>query len=124
MRSRGIHTKTKDPLYRMRTVEKELATGKFDLIAIAAMAFKDKQLWFLDQVSRLQKPWGEGCIRMEVRLLWCNITYCVLVYYVCSVISIHTRGEWVYSQISHLVISHVISNSYSYDMQATYTRAH
>jgi len=37
-----------------------------DLVAIAAMSFKEKQLWFLDQMGKLQKPWTEGCIRMEV----------------------------------------------------------
>ncbi len=66
---RGLRTRghAVDPLHRMKALEKDLTTGKFDLIAIAALTFKDKQLWFLDQVTRLQKPWSEGCIRMEVR---------------------------------------------------------
>ena len=37
-----------------------------DLIAIAALSFKEKQLWFLDQMGKLQKQWADGCIRMEI----------------------------------------------------------
>lgn len=39
----------------------------FDLPTIAAYTFKEKQIWFLDRLSELQKPWTEGFVRMEVR---------------------------------------------------------
>jgi len=38
-----------------------------DLVAVAAQPFKDKQLWFLEHMGRLQRPWAEGCVRIEVR---------------------------------------------------------
>lgn len=38
-----------------------------DLAAVAAWTFKEKQLWFLDRMSELQKPWTDGFVRMEVR---------------------------------------------------------
>lgn len=38
-----------------------------DLQAIAVLTYKEKQLWFLEQMAKLQKPWSEGCVRIEVR---------------------------------------------------------
>lgn len=38
-----------------------------DLESIASLTFKEKQLWFLDRMSELQRPWSEGCIRLDVR---------------------------------------------------------
>jgi hypothetical protein len=37
-----------------------------DLEAVAAMTFREKQLWFLNYISRLQKPWSEGCVVMDL----------------------------------------------------------
>lgn len=37
-----------------------------DLEAIAAMTFREKQLWFLTLISRMQKPWSEGCVVMDL----------------------------------------------------------
>eukprot|EP01038_Epipyxis_sp_PR26KG_P006524 gene6524-8965_t len=39
----------------------------FDLEAIVAMTFKDKQLWFLSRMNELQRPWSEGHINLEIR---------------------------------------------------------
>jgi E3 ubiquitin ligase SMURF1/2 len=33
---------------------------------VAAMSFSEKQIWFLDHMSSLQRPWSEGHIRIEV----------------------------------------------------------
>lgn len=44
-----------------------MADQKFDLPSIAAYTFKDKQIWFLDRMSEMQKPWTEGFIRIEIR---------------------------------------------------------
>ena len=38
-----------------------------DLVAVAAYTFMDKQLWFLKQLDKLQVPYRDGCIRMEIR---------------------------------------------------------
>lgn len=37
-----------------------------DLSAVAAMSFSEKQIWFLDHMSLLQRPWSEGHIRVDV----------------------------------------------------------
>lgn len=37
-----------------------------DLETIAAATFSEKQEWFMDQMARLQKPWAEGCIILEI----------------------------------------------------------
>jgi E3 ubiquitin ligase SMURF1/2 len=37
-----------------------------DLSEVAAMSFTEKQLWFLDKMSLLQRPWSEGHIRIEI----------------------------------------------------------
>ena len=37
-----------------------------DLSSVAAMTFAQKQLWFLDHMSVLQRPWSEGHIRIDV----------------------------------------------------------
>jgi hypothetical protein len=55
---------TLDPNRLLNSLLEELET--VDLISIAAMTFKEKQLWFLDQMGKLQKQWAEGCIRMEI----------------------------------------------------------
>lgn len=39
----------------------------YDLEAVAAMTFKDKQIWFLERMSELQIPWAEGCMKFDVR---------------------------------------------------------
>lgn len=33
---------------------------------MAAMSFSEKQLWFLDHMALLQRPWSEGHIRVDV----------------------------------------------------------
>jgi len=38
-----------------------------DLETIASLSFKEKQLWFIDRMSELQKPWSEGCVRLGAR---------------------------------------------------------
>lgn len=38
-----------------------------DLVSVAALPFKDKQLWFLEHIGKLQRPWSEGCVRLDVR---------------------------------------------------------
>lgn len=38
-----------------------------DLESVASLTYKEKLLWFLDRMGELQKPWSEGCVRMEVR---------------------------------------------------------
>ena len=40
---------------------------KYDLPSVAAFTFKDKQIWFLDRMSEMQKPWTDGFIRIEIR---------------------------------------------------------
>lgn len=47
--------------------EATLPLADQDLVSVAAMPFKEKQLWFLQQMGRLQRPWSDGCVRMEVR---------------------------------------------------------
>jgi len=37
-----------------------------DMQAAAMLPFKDKQFWFLEHVSDIQKPWADGCIRLDV----------------------------------------------------------
>jgi hypothetical protein len=39
----------------------------YDLPAVAAYTFKDKQMWFLDRMSEIQKPWTDGFVRIEIR---------------------------------------------------------
>ena len=60
----GATIQDHDPNKLLNSLLEELET--VDLIAIAAMTFKEKQLWFLDQMGKLQKQWSEGCIRMEL----------------------------------------------------------
>lgn len=38
-----------------------------DLVSVAAFSFMEKQLWFLKQLDKLQVPYRDGCIRMEIR---------------------------------------------------------
>jgi E3 ubiquitin ligase SMURF1/2/E3 ubiquitin-protein ligase NEDD4 len=38
-----------------------------DLESVASLTFKQKQLWFLDRISRLQKSWNDGYVKIEVR---------------------------------------------------------
>ena len=47
--------------------EATLALPDEDLVSVAALPFKEKQLWFLQQMGRLQRPWNDGCVRLEVR---------------------------------------------------------
>jgi hypothetical protein len=56
------------------SIEKDTRLGeflakdpKFDLAAVAANTFKEKQLWFLDRMSEMQRPWSEGFVRIEIR---------------------------------------------------------
>jgi hypothetical protein len=37
-----------------------------DLQSAAMLPFKEKQFWFLNHMSDIQKPWSDGCIRIEV----------------------------------------------------------
>jgi hypothetical protein len=37
-----------------------------DLSSVAAMSFSEKQIWFLDHMALLQRPWSEGHIRVDV----------------------------------------------------------
>ena len=37
-----------------------------DLSAVAAMSFSEKQIWFLDHMALLQRPWSEGHIRVDI----------------------------------------------------------
>jgi len=37
-----------------------------DMQSAAMLPFKEKQYWFLGQVNHIQKPWADGCIRIEV----------------------------------------------------------
>lgn len=39
----------------------------FDLEAVAAMTFKQKHMWFLDQLATVVRPWVEGFIKIEIR---------------------------------------------------------
>eukprot|EP01033_Poteriospumella_lacustris_P010601 gene10602-7545_t len=39
----------------------------FDLPTVAAFTFREKQVWFLDRIGELQKPWTDGFVKMEVR---------------------------------------------------------
>lgn len=45
----------------------DLYSSQEDLQAIAVLTYKEKQLWFLEQMAKLQKPWSEGCVRIDVR---------------------------------------------------------
>ncbi len=55
------------------------ANPQFDLEAIAAMTFKEKQLWFLERMGDLQVPWTDGFVKIEVRsdsfLLYLNFWF-------------------------------------------------
>lgn len=37
-----------------------------DLESVAAMAFREKQLWFLNHMGKIQKPWAEGCVILDL----------------------------------------------------------
>jgi len=50
-----------------RNNSEETIKDQVDLQAIAALTYKEKQFWFLEQMSKLQKPWSEGCVRIELR---------------------------------------------------------
>ena len=43
-----------------------LALRVEDMHAAAMLPFKDKQFWFLNHMSDIQKPWADGCIRIDV----------------------------------------------------------
>jgi hypothetical protein len=45
----------------------EQQSFRYDLPSIAAYTFKDKQLWFCDRMSEIQKPWTDGFVRIEIR---------------------------------------------------------
>lgn len=38
-----------------------------DLESVAALTFREKQLWFLTQMAKIQKPWAEGCVIIELQ---------------------------------------------------------
>lgn len=40
--------------------------GEEDLVAVAALPFRRKHQWFVEQLSRLQLPWSGGHIRLDV----------------------------------------------------------
>ena len=45
----------------------KLAFNNDDLVAVAALPFKEKQLWFLEHMGKLQRPWSDGAVRLDVR---------------------------------------------------------
>jgi hypothetical protein len=49
--------------------EQQLSSQSFryDLPSIAAYTFKDKQIWFCERMSEIQKPWTDGFVRIEIR---------------------------------------------------------
>ena len=50
-----------------------------DLVSVAALSFMEKQLWFLKQLDKLQVPYRDGCIRMEIRRNYLLLDTVVLV---------------------------------------------
>lgn len=50
-----------------------------DLVSVAALSFMEKQLWFLRQLDKLQVPYRDGCIRMEIRRNYLLLDTVVLV---------------------------------------------
>ena len=43
-----------------------LALKMEDMHAAASLPFREKQFWFLSRLAELQRPWADGCIRMDV----------------------------------------------------------